>query len=248
MAAISSRNAESDNSDGAGPVSAATSRLLATANALDAEALAAPSLCAGWTRAHVLAHLARNADALTNLLTWARTGTETFMYASKEERDAGIERGASLPPEQLVDDLRTASERFATAVTELPADAWQHEVRLGPAGAGKTIPARRVVWNRLQEVEVHHVDLDADYSPDDWPDLFVQRALADALRGFSQRDDVPPLTVVADGTPTRLGSGDTVRVTGTARQVLAWLIGRTDGNRLDVEPAGHPLPELPPWM
>src|SRR3954447_4566989 len=36
-----------------------------------------PSRLPGWTRAHVVAHLARNADALINLCTWARTGVET---------------------------------------------------------------------------------------------------------------------------------------------------------------------------
>ena len=37
------------------------------------EAFRAPSALPGWTRAHVLTHLARNADAMVNLLTWART-------------------------------------------------------------------------------------------------------------------------------------------------------------------------------
>jgi DNA-binding CsgD family transcriptional regulator len=36
----------------------------------DAEARE-PSLLPGWTRGHVLTHVARNADALTNLLSWA---------------------------------------------------------------------------------------------------------------------------------------------------------------------------------
>jgi maleylpyruvate isomerase len=35
---------------------------------------AAPSALPGWSRAHVLTHVARNADAMINLLTWARTG------------------------------------------------------------------------------------------------------------------------------------------------------------------------------
>jgi maleylpyruvate isomerase len=41
-----------------------------------------PSLLPGWSRRTVIAHVARNADALCNLLTWARTGVETPMYAS----------------------------------------------------------------------------------------------------------------------------------------------------------------------
>lgn len=33
--------------------------------------LAEPSRCGGWTRAHVIAHLARNADGLARLADWA---------------------------------------------------------------------------------------------------------------------------------------------------------------------------------
>ena len=57
-------------------VERATSRLLATAGSLDADP-SAPSLLPGWTRGHVLTHVARNADSLVNLLTWARTGVVT---------------------------------------------------------------------------------------------------------------------------------------------------------------------------
>src|SRR6266511_2471447 len=58
-------------------VDQATEALLRTAEALDDGAVAAPSLLPGWTRGHVLTHLARQADAITNLLTWARTGVDT---------------------------------------------------------------------------------------------------------------------------------------------------------------------------
>ena len=61
------------------------------------EELAADSALPGWSRAHVVAHLARNADALVNLLTWARTGVETPMYPSRAVRDADIETTAALP-------------------------------------------------------------------------------------------------------------------------------------------------------
>ena len=58
-----------------------TDRLLATVDGLDDAALRQPSRLPGWTRAHVLTHIARNADGLVNLVTWARTGEETPMYA-----------------------------------------------------------------------------------------------------------------------------------------------------------------------
>ena len=54
----------------------ATQRLLSTARVLAEPDLRAPSLLPGWSRAHVLAHVARNADAMRNLLIGARSGTD----------------------------------------------------------------------------------------------------------------------------------------------------------------------------
>ena len=64
----------------------ATDRLLASAGALTDTGVREPSLLPGWTRGHVLTHIARNADGLGNLLRWARTGITTPMYASREAR------------------------------------------------------------------------------------------------------------------------------------------------------------------
>src|SRR3954464_8133390 len=91
--------------------------------------LAATSGLPSWTRAHVVAHLARNADALVNLLTWARTGVETPMYPSREARDAGIEATAALSPAQLRADHAAACARFADAVEAMPAPAWTATLR-----------------------------------------------------------------------------------------------------------------------
>src|SRR4029077_20917204 len=71
----------------------ATDRLLASAGALTDTGVREPSLLPGWTRGHVLTHIARNADGLGNLLRWARTGITTPMYASREARRAGIGAG-----------------------------------------------------------------------------------------------------------------------------------------------------------
>ncbi|TDB70584.1 maleylpyruvate isomerase N-terminal domain-containing protein, partial [Micromonospora sp. KC721] len=65
-----------------GELADATARLLRTAETLDAQAVGAPSLLPGWTRGHVLTHLARNADGFVNLLTSARTGERIPQYAS----------------------------------------------------------------------------------------------------------------------------------------------------------------------
>ncbi|WP_129663107.1 maleylpyruvate isomerase family mycothiol-dependent enzyme [Phytoactinopolyspora endophytica] len=233
-----------DSDESAGPVTAATDRLIATASALDAETLTGPSLCPGWTRAHVLTHVARSADALTNLLVWARTGVETPAYTSREARQADIEAGAGRSLDDLIDDLQIASDTFATAVTELPADAWRHEVRIGAGNAGKNIPARRTLWLRLQEVEVHHVDLDAGYGWVDWPELFVKRALPETVRNLGQREDAPEFTLMIDGAAARIGTGNGATVSGSARPILAWLLGRSSGTDLETSANGS-LPSLP---
>ena len=63
-----------------------TGLLLRTARSLEPGSLGDPSRCPGWTRGHILTHLARNADALVNLVTNATTGSSTPMYASPESR------------------------------------------------------------------------------------------------------------------------------------------------------------------
>src|SRR5829696_7389013 len=75
--------------------------------------LAADSDLPDWSRAHVVAHLARNADALVNLSTWARTGVETPMYPSRAARNAGIDATAAQPPAELCEDYGAACSRLA---------------------------------------------------------------------------------------------------------------------------------------
>ena len=192
----------------------------------------------------MLAHVARNADALTNLLTWATTGAETPMYESAEARTAGIEAGASHKLEDLIADVNESAARFGAAIAQVPEEGWEFQVRTGHAATGSAIPARRVLWLRLREVELHHVDLAVGYSPVDWPAQFVARALREALRAIGRRDDVSPFTVVVDGTPDRVGPGGSTVVRGPAPTVLAWLVGRSAGADLEVEPPGA-LPAIP---
>jgi len=69
----------------------ATQRLLGNARIMSDSDLRTASLLPGWTRAHVLAHLARGADAMRNLLVGARSGQVRPAYASAEARQADID-------------------------------------------------------------------------------------------------------------------------------------------------------------
>src|ERR1044072_8443012 len=119
----------------------ATERLDLIVSGLDEHTSHQPSRLPGWSRAHVVTHLARNADALVNLLTWARTGVEHPMYASRADRDADIEEGADRLAQVLREDLRAASDRFMFAATELPPQAWKATVAARMQGP---IPAANV--------------------------------------------------------------------------------------------------------
>ncbi|WDZ88184.1 maleylpyruvate isomerase family mycothiol-dependent enzyme [Micromonospora cathayae] len=229
-----------------GEVDAATDRLLRTAARFDAAELAADSPLPGWTRGHVLAHLARNADGLVNVLTAARTGQRIPMYASAAARDADIAAGAARPPEEHLADLRHSADRFAEAVAAMPMSAWAAtvEMRLGPW------PATMLVWCRLREVEVHHVDLAAGYRPADWSEAFAHRLLHDVTSGLSSRADTPALVLRFDGSRHELVVGDprgAPVVAGPATDLAAWLTGRGDGTTLTVTPDG-PLPTPPEWI
>ncbi|WBB67398.1 maleylpyruvate isomerase family mycothiol-dependent enzyme [Micromonospora sp. WMMD812] len=229
-----------------GEVDDATSRLLRTAAAFDEADLAAASLLPGWSRGHVLAHLARNADGFVNLLTAARTGEARPMYASPAARSADIETGAARPPDAHLDDLRRSADRFADAVGEMPAEAWTATVET-PRGPKV---AALLMWGRLREVEVHHLDLATGYGPADWPEAFAHRLLHEAATDLAGRPDVPPMVLRFDGSRHELvigGRDGAPVIAGTAPDLAAWLIGRAGGDPLTVTPTGA-LPNPPEWM
>jgi maleylpyruvate isomerase len=222
-------------------VDQATERLLRTAEGL--ADVGTPSLLPGWTQGHVLTHIARHADAFCNLLSWARTGVENPAYASAQARAEGIEAGAARPLAEQIDDIRTSHERLADAAAAMTGEAWTFYIPTRNQLAA-TLP-----WARLREVEVHHVDLNAGYRPEDWSDGFALRLLREIVGGA--KPDTPamilrpygiehPLTIgtITDSTPT---------IGGPTRAIAAWLAGRGDAGELTVSPDGE-LPTPATWM
>lgn len=230
-------------------VAEATEQLLEVVEELDDAAMRRPSLCPGWSRGHVVSHLARNADALVNLLTWARTGVEHPMYASRADRDADIEEGANRPWRLLEEDLIAACERFTVAAEKLPESAWQAEV---VSSRGTAFQAWEIPWIRLQEVWIHLIDLDCGLEFGDLPAEDTEGLLDSVVREFDGRPDVPSLLLTAelpDGHQRswEINGSDpnTPRfsVRGPVADMLAWLTGRGDGAGLSGD-----LPELPAWI
>ncbi|MFJ3230429.1 maleylpyruvate isomerase family mycothiol-dependent enzyme [Streptomyces sp. NPDC086787] len=215
----------------------ATERLLAAAAALDNASTEKPSRLPGWTRGHVLAHLARNADALVNVLEGRP------MYTSSEARDADIERDAPRTLDLHLADLRESAARFQEAGA-VPAD-WSRTVALRN---GVTDSASRLPFRRWIEVELHHVDLGVGYELEDLPEEFTVREIDFLAERFGGHPDVPSTSLTTGGghvwTTGGGAPGGPVVAEGTLADLLGWLAGRRDGSGLTVKDGT--LPTLPP--
>jgi maleylpyruvate isomerase len=227
-------------------VAHATDELLAAVAGLSADALAEPSRLPGWTRGHVLAHVARNADALVNLLTWAITGDETPMYGPGDARDRAISEGAERPLDDHLADLRESAERFARTAAEVPPAGWAVQVT---GRTGRVFAAAEIPWRRLVELRLHHVDLGIGTGCDDLPADFAARELAWIVDGLTGHEGIAAVRLhdTAAGQKWTIGAAaePDLTVSGGTGALLAWVSGRSDGDGLSVSP-DRPLPVLPP--
>ncbi|MFI7351071.1 maleylpyruvate isomerase family mycothiol-dependent enzyme [Streptomyces sp. NPDC049936] len=207
-------------------------------------ALDEPSALPGWTRGHVVAHVAANADALGNLVHWAATGEETPMYASPGDRAAGIEKGALLSAAELRAWLRDSARRLESAMDALGAGQWRAPV---VTAQGRTVPATELPWMRSREVCVHAVDLDTGVSFADLPARFLT-ALCEDVVGKRAAGPGPALLLTASDADARWelpGAGPPVEVTGALAGLTAYLTGRA---HTLTTPQGEPVPALGPWL
>ncbi|MFC5994575.1 maleylpyruvate isomerase family mycothiol-dependent enzyme [Pseudonocardia hispaniensis] len=216
-----------------------TALLLRGLDGLTEDDLDTETALPGWTRRHLLAHVASNAEAIGRLVTWARTGRRTPMYASAEQRAADIEAGARRPAAELRAWVRQSADELAEAFWALPDAAWQTEV---VTAQGRTVRATEVPWMRAREVCVHAVDLGTGIGFADLPEGFCAALIADIAAWRGTRRNGPALTLAAldgDAPWTIDGSGEPRAVTLPVAELAAWLAGR---------PARAGLPKLPPWL
>jgi maleylpyruvate isomerase len=168
----------------------ATQRLLDAARIMAEPDLRGPSLLPRWTRAHVLAHLARNADALRNLLIGVWSGQDRPAYASAEGRQADIGRDAGMTAKDLMTDVADSAMAFRFVARQLPDEGWQVPVRILDYGP---FPAAQLLTRRLVEVELHHCDLGIGYGAADWPAAFAAMELGEPMRSWREdRLGYPP--------------------------------------------------------
>jgi maleylpyruvate isomerase len=222
----------------------ATQRYLATVNRLTDAELRAPSALPGWTRAHVVAHVSRNAEAITRLLHWARTGEPTPMYTSQDQRDREIEEGSRRSAIELAEDAAESAAAFEAAARGLPEDKLEETV--ARTLDARPFPVRRTGAMRRTEVEVHHADLLLGYTAHDWPADFHDHLLKRRRRELAERAGfVLRLEDRDEDLPMGRVSTAPAVVSGVTGDVVWWLLGRGSGEGLRCS-AGQ-LPQLGKW-
>ena len=191
--------------------------------------IAAPSLCSGWTRGHVLTHIARNADGIADTVLGAVRGEIVLRYpGGATARNAAIDAGAGRSFTELAEDVRASAQRLDDAFTAIGSAAGWDRPTAEDRDARWWLAARR------KEVEIHRVDLDAGYPPQQWPADFVADMLVRELERLPERTDEPVEVTVTNErfrpgvTATRPSGSDRepTRVSGPDWAVLAWLVGR----------------------
>ena len=215
-------------------VAAAQRRVEAVVRLMHDAEVPEPSALPGWTRGHVLTHLARNADSQTGMLEGAARDEIVDQYPGGDaQRSGDIEAGAGRSLAEIAADLIDGHERFLAAAGVMTDEAWG---RLTRPRAGER-PAWATVWARWREVEVHLLDLGLG------PESLASHVSAAFVEAF-----LPGETAQL---PARLpgGQGDgVVALEGIPTDRLLWLMGRPAGPvSLSVNGQVVSYGELVPW-
>jgi maleylpyruvate isomerase len=224
---------------------AAHRRLLDLVARVDDDVLRRPSGLPGWSVAHLITHLARNAEGHAGMVEAASRGEVRKQYpGGQRQRDDDIAAGQDVPAETARTELAGAVARLERAWDTTHADVWR--TGFGWVSTYGMTTLADLVFLRWREVEIHLVDLDlADLGGPRWADLspaFVEVEWVWTVRGLPARvpAEVTLLLAPGDRPSSAVGRGDRMVVVDAATlPALAWLTGR--------QPGGHGWPELGPW-
>jgi maleylpyruvate isomerase len=210
-------------------------RFVADVSGLTAVELAVPTALPGWTRGHVIAHVADGGRAFADLTEAALRGEIVSLFpGGVDERNARIEEFATAP--DLMDRLGDGIARLEAAWARAEPGDWRRPVRFRNGDLAGTVFAR---W---RETWIHLVDCAVGVTPADWPE-----SLAAHVIDFLWSRVPSGVALVATDTGEHWGSGDPV--SGTVRDLAAWVAGRTPMGAVAGPPVGlnpwppHPVPD-----
>jgi maleylpyruvate isomerase len=177
--------------------------LLAGLEPLSEDDFRAPSLLPGYSRGHVVTHLANKARAHVVILEGPAVGEVRQLHPDGYDPDlAAHGAAAGRSADDLRSDLGQCFELLEATWDALEEPFWDRQARM--AAGLRTM--REVVVHHLRNVEVHHVDLDLAHRPSAWPAILVESELPKRLRSLPDRAD--------------------------HAEILAWLLGRAPAPEL----------------
>jgi maleylpyruvate isomerase len=223
----------------------ATQGLVRTVDGLEDEALAGPSGLPDWTRAHLVAHLALNAEGLAGVLEGGARGEPTTMYRSDDDRDADILELADAEPAELRERFLASTTLIASAIDRFPDVHWPESFERTPGG--RLLRYAAIPGMRLREVQIHHVDLDAGFSPADWPARFGAHLVGAMVKRGPSEDSFRVLATDLARTwvvGTDPGASGTI-VSGPVGDLAWWLTGRPPAGSLSSSTGD--LPPVKAW-
>lgn len=220
-------------------------RAIRTVDSLTEEQWRGASVLPGWTRAHVVAHLALNAEGFARSFEALQDGEQVPTYDSVEARDEDIETLAAAAPSEIRDRYFGATTRLRHLFGALTEDQSAGAVTRFPGGPA--VPVADVPAARRGEVEIHHADLDAGYSAADWTTDFVLDVLGLVVPDHTASDRTPRVAIRATdlGRDWQLGADSPV-VSGPGSALAWWLLGRGEGPELSSDHG--PLLAIGPWI
>ena len=215
------------------------------------DAFAKPSSLPDWTRAHVLTHVARNADAHDQP---ADLGPHRRPDPALQPAPSSATRTSRPAPSARPRRSAPTSSRRRTGSPRPCGRCRRRPGRRGSDFRGRRILASDVLWLRAREVWIHAIDLDAGASFSDLPRPMLRELLTDAAVTMGARPGLPAAAARAhrraadvDGGGGAAGSdGGRSRYGGPPRSSRR---GCSAGRRgvTCVPPRGSGRPALPPW-
>ncbi|MFE9122847.1 maleylpyruvate isomerase family mycothiol-dependent enzyme [Streptomyces sp. NPDC007172] len=162
-------------------VRSSAARLAAGLDALTDVTAREPSVLPGWSRGHVITHLARSTDVYRWLLALARTGIAPGPRADAATLGHALRQGAGRGAAEPIADLCGSLDRLLDELDEaaaVPADRWP---TLVTALAGWRHPAWYTLHRARRELETHHIDLKLGHTSVDWPNGYVTWVLDETI-------------------------------------------------------------------
>jgi maleylpyruvate isomerase len=216
-------------------VKAAAQRVNDTVATADEAMVRGPSGLPGWSRGHVIAHIANFSEAMTRQVEEALQGRLIEVYdGGRPARDAAIDAGAGRSAADLKRHLLEATTALIAAWDKVGPDDWERPVMHRNSNLAAAVYAS---W---RELAVHTVDLALEPTADGWPPEFCLHLL-DFLRPRTP-EGIHLILQADDGTRWEAGLGEPRVLTGNLTDLTAWYAGRTPPG-----PITGPAPDLLPW-